>query len=91
MVVTVINMRNRAQGEEMTVNSQYQHGMQLVFRKSGVVGSSIKICTPALNIFDTGVTQASISFKNDCKISQSWAEFETHAIDSLNYSLLIPI
>ena len=91
MVVTVINMRNRAQGGEMTVNPQYQHGMQLVFRKRGVVGSSIKICTPALNIFDTAVTQASISFKNDCKISQSSAEFETHAIDSLNYSLLIPI
>ena len=41
------------------------------------------------NIFDIGVTQTSISFKNDCKISQSPAEFETHAIDSLNYSLLI--
>ena len=91
MVVTVINMRNRAQGEEMTVNPQYQHGMQLVFRKSRVVSSSVKICTPALNIFDIGVTQASISFKNDCKISQSSAKFETHAIDSLNYSLLISI
>ena len=32
-----------------------------------------------------------ISFKNDCKIKQSLAEFEMHAIDSLNYSLLIPI
>ena len=84
-------MRNRAQGEEMTVNPQYQHGMQPVFRKSGVLGSTFKICTPAFNIFEIGVTQASISFKNDCKISQSSAEFETHAIDSLNYSLLIPI
>ena len=74
MVVTVINMGNRVQGEEKTVNPQYQHGMQ-----------------PAFNIFDIGVTQASINFKNDCKISQSSAEFETHAIDSLNYSLLIPI
>ena len=32
-----------------------------------------------------------LSFKNDCKIGQSSAEFETQAIDSLNYSLLIPI
>ena len=84
-------MRNRAQGKEMTVNPQYQHGMQPVFRKSEVVGYTVKICTPAFNIFEIGVTQASISFKNDCKISQSSAEFETHAIDSLNYSLLIPI
>ena len=89
MVFTVINMGNRAQGEEMTVNPQYQHGMQPVFHKSGVMGSTVKVCNPAFNIFDTGVTQASISFKNDCKISQSSAEFETHAIDSLNYSLLI--
>ena len=89
MVVTVINMGNRVQGEEMTVNPQYQHGMQPVFRKSGVVGSTVKICIPSFNIFDIWVTQASISFKNDCKISQSSAEFETHAIDSLNYSLLI--
>ena len=88
MVVTIINMGNRAQGEEMTVN---QHGMQPVFRKSEVVGSTVKYAPPAFNIFDIGVTQASISFKNNCKISQSSAEFETHAIDSLNYSLLIPI
>ena len=46
---------------------------------------------PAFSIFDKGVTQVSISFKIDCKISQSSAEFERHAIDSLNYSLLIPI
>ena len=45
MVVTVINMGNRVQREEMTVNPKYQHGMQ-----------------PAFNIFDIGVTQASISF-----------------------------
>ena len=45
VVVTVINMRNRAQGEEMTVNPQYQHRMQPVFCKSGVVGSTVKICT----------------------------------------------
>ena len=79
----------------MTVNPQYQHGMQHVFRKSRVVGSAVKICPPppppAFNIFDIGVTQASIIFKNDCKISQRSAEFEMHAIDSLNYSLLIPI
>ena len=47
MVVSVINMGNRAQGEEMTVNPQYQHGMQPVIRKSGVVGSTIKICNPS--------------------------------------------
>ena len=81
----------------MTVNPQYQHGMQPVFRKSGVVGKAewwvllSKYALPAFNIFDIGVTQASISFKNDCKISQSSAEVETHVIDSLNYSLLIPI
>ena len=74
-----------------TVNPQYQHGMQPVFRKSRVVGSTVEICTPAFSIFDIGVTQTSISFKNDCKISQSSAEFETHAADFLNYSLLIPI
>ena len=28
------------QREEMTANPQYQHGMQPVFRKSGVVGSN---------------------------------------------------
>ena len=94
MAVTVINMRNRAQGEEMTVNAQYQHGMQPVFRKRGVVGSTVKISPPpppAFHIFDLRVIQASISFKNDCKISQSSTEVKTHAIDSLNYSLLIPI
>ena len=50
-----------------------------------------KHAPPVFSIFDIGVTQASISFKNDCKISQSSAEFETYAIDSLNYSLLIPV
>ena len=72
----------------VTVNPQYQHEMQPVFRKSGMVGSTVEICTPAFSIFDKGVPQASISFKNDCKISQSSAEFETHAVDSLNYSLM---
>ena len=33
------------QGEEMTVNLQYQPGMQPVFCKSGVVGSTVEICT----------------------------------------------
>ena len=47
MVVTVVSMGNRAQEEEMTVNPQYQHGMQPVFRKSGVVGSTVKIYTPS--------------------------------------------
>ena len=45
-----------------------------------------KYAPPAFSIFDIGVTQASISFKNDCKISQSSAEFETHAVDSFNHS-----
>ena len=47
MVVTVINMGNKAQGEETIVNSQYQRGMQSVFRKSGVVGSTVEICIPS--------------------------------------------
>ena len=48
VVVTVINMGNEAQGEERTVNLQYQHGMQPVFRNlSGVVGSTVEICTPS--------------------------------------------
>ena len=80
MVAIVINMGNGAQGEETTGNPQYQQGMQPVFLKTRVVGSNIEICTPAFSIFDIGVTQASISFKNDCKISQSSAEFETHAM-----------
>ena len=65
----------------MTVNPQYQQWWVLLS----------KYASRAFNIFDIGITQASISFKNDCKISQSSAEFETHAINSLNYSLLIPI
>ena len=84
-------MSNRAQGEEMTVNQQYQHRCNLSFSKAEWWVSLSKYAPPAFNIFDIGVTQASISFKNDCKISQSSAEFETHATDSLNYSLLIPI
>ena len=36
---------SRMQGEEMTVNPQYQQGMQPVFRKSRVVGSTLEICT----------------------------------------------
>ena len=70
------NHGNEAQGEETTVNPQYQHEMQPVFRNSsGVVGSAVEICTPAaaFSIFLIGVTQASISFKNDRKISQSTA------------------
>ena len=33
------------QGEEMTANPQHQAGTQPVFRKSGVVGSTVEICT----------------------------------------------
>ena len=44
-----------------------------------------KYAPPAFSIFDMGVTQASISFKNDLKMN---AEFETHAVDSLDYSLM---
>ena len=84
MVVTVMNMRNRVKGEEMTVNPQYQHGMQPVIAKAERWVLLSKYAPPAFNIFDIGVTQASISPKNDCKISQRSAEFETHAIDSLN-------
>ena len=48
MVVIVINVGNGAQGEETTtVNAQYEHGMEPVFRKSGVVGSAVEICTPS--------------------------------------------
>ena len=79
MVVTVINMGNRAQGEEMTENPQYQHGMQPFAKAEWWVPLS-KYVPPAFNIFDIGVTEASISFKNDCKIGQSSSEFETHAL-----------
>ena len=61
-------------------------GFSLSFAKAELWVLLSKYATPAFNIFDIGVT---ISFKNDCKISLSSAEFETHAIDSLNYSLLI--
>ena len=64
-------------------------GCNLSFAKAEWWVLLSKYAPPALNIFDKGVTQAAISFKNDCKISQSSAEFETHAIDSLNYSLNI--
>ena len=43
-----------------------------------MVGSTVKF-----RIFDTGVTQASISFKNDIKISQSSAEFDTQGRHSI--------
>ena len=71
----------------MTVNPQYQRGMQPVFCKSRVVGSALLYSTvhtsPAFSIFDMGVTQASISFKNDFKISQSLAEFDTQGRHSI--------
>ena len=42
-----------------------------------------KYAPPAFSIFDNGVTQASISFKNDFKIRQSSAEFETQGRHSI--------
>ena len=48
VVVTAINTGNGAQGEETTVNPQYQHGMQPVVCKSRVVGSTVAIRTPSL-------------------------------------------
>ena len=42
-----------------------------------------KYAPPAFSIFDMGVTQASISYKNDFKISQSSAEFETQGRHSI--------
>ena len=71
----------------MTVNPQYQHEVQPVFRKSGVVGSTVEIWSkyapPAFSLFDMGVTQAPMNFKNDFKISQSSAEFETQGRHSI--------
>ena len=69
----------------MTVNPQYQQGMQLVFRKkrSGGLYVLSKYAPPAFSTFDMGVTQASISFKNDFKIIQSSAEFETQGRHSI--------
>ena len=42
-----------------------------------------KYAPPAFSIFDMGVTQASISFKNDFKISQNSAEFEIQGRHSI--------
>ena len=67
----------------MTVHSQYQHGMQPVFHKAEWWALLSKYAPPAFSIFDMGVTQASISFKNDFKISQSSAEFETQGRHSI--------
>ena len=42
-----------------------------------------KYAPPAFSIFDMGVTLASISFKNDFRISRSSAEFETQGRHSI--------
>ena len=52
-------------------------GCSLSFAKAEWSAPLSKYAPPAFSIFDMGVTQASISFKNDFKISQSSAEFET--------------
>ena len=92
MVVTVINMRNSAQGERNDSKSTIPAWDATCLsqkRSGGLYCQNMHL--PVFNMFDIGATQASIRFKNDCKISQRSAEFEMHAIDSLNYSLLIPI
>ena len=92
MIVTVINIGNRAQGEGNDSKSTIPAWDATCFSQKGSEWVLLsKYAPPAFNIFDIGVTQASLSFTNDCKINQSSVEFETHAIDSLNYSLLIPI
>ena len=52
-------------------------GCNLSFAKAQWWALLSKYAPPAFSIFDMEVTQASISFKNDFKISQSSAEFET--------------
>ena len=51
--------------------------------KSGVVSSTVEICTSSFDILDIRVTQSSITFKNDFKISQSSVEFETQGRHSI--------
>ena len=72
MVVTVINMRNRAQGGRNDSKSTIPAGDATCLSQKRSGGFYCQnMHPPAFNIFDIGVTQASISFKNDCKISQS--------------------
>ena len=58
-------------------------GCNLSFAKAEWWALLSKYAPPALSIFDMGVTQASISFENDFKISQSSAEFETQGRHSI--------
>ena len=58
-------------------------GCNLSFAKAEWWALLSKYAPPAFSIFDMGVTQASISFKNDFKISQSSAEFETQGRHSI--------
>ena len=58
-------------------------GCNLSFVKAEWWALLSKYAPPAFSIFDMGVTQASISFKNDFKISQSSAEFETQGRHSI--------
>ena len=58
-------------------------GCNLSFAKAEWWALLSKYTPPAFSIFDMGVTQASRSFKNDFKISQSSAEFETQGRHSI--------
>ena len=58
-------------------------GYNLSFAKSEWWALLSKYAPPAFSIFDMGVIQASISFKNYFKISQSLAEFETQGRQSI--------
>ena len=58
-------------------------GCNLSFTKAEWWALLSKYAPPAFSIFDMGVTQASISFRNDFKISQSSAEFETQGRHSI--------
>ena len=73
MAVTVINMRAERRGKKCNLS----------FAKAELWALLSKYAPPAFSIFDMGVTQASISFKNDFKISQSSAEFETQGRHSI--------
>ena len=58
-------------------------GCNLLFAKAAWWALLSKYAPPAFSVFDMGVTQAFISFKNDFKISQSSAEFETQGRHSI--------
>ena len=58
-------------------------GCNLSFAKVELWALLSKYAPPAFSVFDIGVTQASISFKNDFKIRQSSAEFEIQGRHSI--------